>query len=90
MGPGRRHEEGIMSERNYYLVSEGEAAELTLEQAAEADWDGTNSVLIYADDEREALDLAALYDADKIAPDNMSTPSGTLVVLRRENATTRA
>ncbi len=82
--------EGIMSERNYYLVSEGEAQELALEQAAEAEWDGNNAVLVYADDEREALGLAHLYDKGRVGLDNLSTPAGTLGVLRRENVPSNA
>lgn len=78
------------SERSYYLVTEGECELLSLAQAAEVAWDGTTAVLVYADDEREALGLAHLYDNGNVGVDNLDIAAGGLAVLRRENVPSNA
>lgn len=53
--------------KSFYLISDGEV------QACEADteFDGFNSVIAYAYDEKHALDLANKYDNDIIQLDNV-------------------
>lgn len=54
--------------RNFFLITEGQAHAV---DSTAAEVDGTESVLAYAADEAEALELAALFDAGQIQMDNV-------------------
>ena len=57
----------------FFLVEGGEA---TLADPASTNWDGRESVMVFAWNEEDALRLARLYDEEKIDYDNVIDPRG--------------
>lgn len=64
-------------ERKFYLVLDGEA----YEAAWNDEFNGINGVLVYAETQERALDIAKAYDMGYIVPDNMPYFGGTSVCL---------
>lgn len=62
-----------------YRVEDGEATEISDDEAAECDCDGTNSVLAAASDAGAALALARLYDRDMIEAGNLTLPNSETI-----------
>lgn len=64
-----------------YLVSEGDVTPADYD----TEWDGERSVLVMASSEKDALEIAAAYDAGDIGVDNAIYEGRTIaVVMRRE------
>ena len=71
-----------MTMKNYndlslYLVADGEVTPAT----ADAEWDGTNSILIAATSEQGALKVADAYDKGIVQADNLAWGGATIGVV---------
>jgi len=60
-----------------YLVADGEVTPATVD----TEWDGSYSILVAATSPENALKVAAAFDREEAAPDNLAWDGDTIVVV---------
>lgn len=74
-----------MEDKNFYLIRDGRAKNITridgtYDESIHKNLDYCIQIVVFARNEKEALEIAAMYDNGAVDYDNISLPNGDVTI----------